>query len=161
MIKYIILLLNLFLSVLLLFQDSVFVIGEFHLYGLLIIMIFNYFEQRTITLLQVWLLAFVFIIVSESILIEPVSRTIEAVKFLFFANNLIVFGYYLSFLKFNSKQTTRSLSIKPSKYFIHIIIIFLLFDDLDNNAGPNCSATFSDSKFHFFFHCYRSDELNG
>lgn len=141
MIKYIILLLNLFLSVLLLFQDSVFVIGEFHLYGLLIIMIFNYFEQRTITLLQVWLLAFVFIIVSESILIEPVARTIEAVRFLFFANNLIVFGYYLSFLKFNTKRTTLSSSIKPSKLFIYIIILFLLFYIV--YRGPRAIMQFS------------------
>lgn len=124
--KYIILFLNIFLTVILFVSDSKSFITNSYLYGLIILILVDYLKNKSITYFQTWLLGFVFIIVSDAILIETTIKTLKSIKFLFLANQILVFGYFTP-VKFNYNNFKKNNNkIKPSKWSLFIILFFLL-----------------------------------
>ena len=70
-------------------------IAEVNLVVLFVIILLDYFDKKSLSLFQVWLVGFIFIILSEAILIEPGIKILEAVKFLMVANYMIILGYLI------------------------------------------------------------------
>lgn len=126
MYKYIILFLTLFLTVFTLLSDSILLIGEVNLVLLLLIIALNYIDNKSITNLQIWLAGFIFIIVSESILIESGGNVLNAIKFVFSANYIMIYGYYfpIKFKKY-SQPMLKNINVNSSKWTIYMIILTL------------------------------------
>lgn len=126
MYKLVILFLTFFLTLFTLISDNILLIGESNLVLLLLIIVLNYIDNKSITNLQIWLIGFIFIIVSEAILIESGYNVLKAIKFLFSANYLIIYGYYLpiKFKKYN-KSMANVENNSVSKWTKYIIILAL------------------------------------
>lgn len=93
MTKFTIFFLTLFLSVFTLVGNNILAISEVNLVVLSLLVVLEYFDKKSLSLFQVWLVGFIFIILSEAILIEPGVNILQAVKFLLIANNLVILGY--------------------------------------------------------------------
>lgn len=113
-------------------QSSVFVICEFYLYALLALFVINIVSTKTFTLYQVWILAFVYIILSEGFLSVAVDRplSLDALKYLIHANNLFLFAYTL-FFSTRSARPTASQRIYPKQATIFVMIGLIAFYTID------------------------------
>jgi hypothetical protein len=142
MIKFSIFFLTLFLSGFTLVSDNILAIGEANLVVLSGLIVLDYFDKKSLSLFQVWLVGFIFIIISEVILIEPGTNVLEAVKFLLIANNLIILGYLIpiKFSKFRSSllifEKPRSSSLTPY-VLIGLVVAYLIY------ALPGAILTYS------------------
>ncbi|MBS1549839.1 MAG: oligosaccharide repeat unit polymerase [Bacteroidetes bacterium] len=85
----------LLLSVAILLIDSVFVLGQFYFYFLALYILFDVIKNKKISLLNLWNIAFMYIILSEAVIKSDETNLffISAVKYLLIANNLINIGY--------------------------------------------------------------------
>ncbi|MGV8947024.1 MAG: O-antigen polymerase [Lutibacter sp.] len=127
MIRFLILFLNLFLSFFVLLGDNILTMSEVSLVVLAGMIVLDYFSKKSLSLFQVWLVGFIFIILSEAILIEPSNKSLEAVKFLLIANNLVVFGYFVpvAFRK-NKNRTSTTIQVKDKKWTVYMLIALVL-----------------------------------
>ena len=127
MIKYLILFLNLFLFVFTLVSDNTLPISEVNFYVLFGIILLDYFDKKSLSLFQVWLVGFIFIILSEAILIEPGANILQAVKYLIIANQLIIFGYFVP-VKFNKFRSSFVLlnRVKASRWTPYVLIMLVV-----------------------------------
>lgn len=80
-------------------KDGIQAIVEIQLFVYIALVIANYVQERNINLLQVWIVAFIFIIHSEMLILADTGNLFEYISpfFLFLmSNNLVILGYYLS-----------------------------------------------------------------
>lgn len=132
MIKYLIIFLNLFLFVFTLVSDNTLAISEVSLVILSGMIVLDYFDKKSLSLFQVWLLGFIFIILSEAILIEPGIKTMQAVKYLLVANQLIILGYFtpVKFKRFRSSIIVLKKVKAPRLIpyiFIALVVSFVVY----------------------------------
>lgn len=127
MIKYLILFLNLFLFVFTLVSDNTLTISEVNLVVLSGIIVLDYFDKKSLSLFQVWLVGFIFVILSEAILIESGGNILGAVKYLLIANNLIILGYLVP-VKFKRQQVKYRLlnRVKASGWIPYVLILLVV-----------------------------------
>lgn len=126
MIVSFILLLNLFLLFFTLLSGSLEVALDVYFYSLIIIIGLDYLDNKSVTLLQTWLLAFIFIILSEALLSDSLYYS-RAIKYLLTANSIFIFGYFIP-IKYKSQQKTKNyiMKVRPSKWVLHILVLMLL-----------------------------------
>lgn len=125
MIKHIILFLNLFLILFTLASNNILAISEVNLVILSGMIVLDYFDKKSLSFFQTWLVGFIFIILSEAILIKSGNNILEAVKFLLIANNLVILGYYIP-VKFKRKKRNNVLyQAKISKWTPYILILLV------------------------------------
>lgn len=125
MIKHLILFLNLFLILFTLASNNILAISEVNLVILSGMIVLDYFDKKSLSFFQTWLLGFIFIILSEAILIKSGNNILEAVKFLLIANNLVILGYYIP-VKFKRKKRNNVLyQTKISKWTPYILILLV------------------------------------
>lgn len=150
MIKFFIFFLTLFLSGFTLMSNDILTISEVSLVILSGIILLDFFDKRSLSLFQVWLVGFIFIILSEAILIESTSNILKAVKYLLLANNLIIFGYLIpQKFKINNKNSFFIKRVKSSKWtsllLILLVISYLIYAlpgaILTYNLGRNTAAS--------------------
>ena len=75
-------------------NEDCFAISEVYFYSLITIGLLDYYRNKSLTYFQIWQVAFVFIILSEALLLERVDLgLLKALKYLIIANNLLILGY--------------------------------------------------------------------
>lgn len=127
MIKYLIIFLNLFLFVFTLVSSNTLPISEVNLVVLSGMILLDYFDKKSLSLFQVWLVGFIFIILSEALLIEPGVNILQAVKYLIIANQIIIFGYFVP-IKFNKFRSSFVLMnrVKASRWTPYVLIMLVV-----------------------------------
>lgn len=127
MIKYLILFLTLSLSAFTLISTDVLTISEVNFYVLVGIILLDYLDKKSLSLFQVWQVGFIFIILSEAILIQPGINILNAVKFLLIANYLIILGYLMP-VKYKKQQGNYQLlnRVKASGWTRFILIVLVV-----------------------------------
>lgn len=118
---------TLFLLVFTLLSKNLLAIAEVNLVVLTGMILLDYFDKKSLSLFQVWLVGFIFIILSEAILIEPGINIIEAVKFLIVANCMILWGYMMP-VKYKSRKNNYKLinQTKKSRLSPYILIVLVI-----------------------------------
>lgn len=119
--------LTLFLLVFTLLSKNLLAIAEVNLVVLSGMILLDYFDKKSLSLFQVWLVGFIYIILSEAILIEPGINIIEAVKFLIVANCMILWGYMMP-VKYKSRKNNYKLinQTKKSRLSPYILIVLVI-----------------------------------
>ncbi|MDD4244412.1 MAG: O-antigen ligase [Bacilli bacterium] len=141
MVNYIIFLLTTILSAFTLMSDNLQEISEVSLFVLSIIIALDYFKNKSLTFFQTWIISFIFIILSEAILINPGENILNAVKFLLLANNIVIIGYLFP-AKFKvRKKISKSLLGKSPKYIPYILVFLVLIYAL--SSLPRAFVTFN------------------
>lgn len=121
-------------SIVYLFIDDALMIGNLEFYLYIILLIQDLYKRKGITLIQIWIIAYLYIINSEALLFPEnfQDSDIWAVRFVGICNNCVLLGYYI-------KRTVRPLTsdevsttLKLSKnakvtYFIFIILLLTLY----------------------------------
>jgi hypothetical protein len=127
MIKYLILFLTLSLSAFTLVSIDILTISEVNFYVLVGIILLDYLDKKSLSLFQVWQVGFIFIILSEAILIQPGINILNAVKFLLVANYLIILGYLMP-VKYKKQQGNYQLlnRVKASGWTRFILIVLVV-----------------------------------
>lgn len=127
MIKVLIFFLTLFLLFFTLFDNNILAISEVNLVFLSVLIVLDYYDKKSLSLFQVWLVGFIFIILSEAILIEPRENILEAVKFLLIANYLMILGYLMPVkLKRQNKAYRLIPRVKASDQTAFILILLVV-----------------------------------
>jgi hypothetical protein len=112
--------------VLVFISNNVSSISEIYLFFLGIVILVDYLRTRTFTLFQVWQFGFVFIILSEALLLESQhDKILEAVKYLIIANNVIILGYLFSTKSQNFKIYSLSEDSIKRKKWIQILLFLM------------------------------------
>lgn len=103
-------------------------LGSFYFYTLFSFLLINIIINKTISLIDVWNFAFIFIVLSEvfSSLIVVTENHLDGLKYLITANNLINVGY------FSKRKVNINLSIKREvfankRYTLYLIIFLICF----------------------------------
>ena len=110
--------------VIILSQDN-FAMANIHLYLLVIMAIIDFVHSKSISLLTVWIVAFIFIILSEMILYCYNDSYTWVDKFVLLANDAVLIGYYLST---PPKFKGQIKSIRPQrKKTSFVIVLFLVY----------------------------------
>lgn len=118
---------TLFLLVFTLLSENLLAIAEVNLVVLSGMILLDYLDKKSLSLFQVWLVGFIFIILSEAILIEPGINIIEAVKFLIVANCMILWGYMMPVKYKSHKNNYRLINrTKTSRLSPYILIVLVI-----------------------------------
>lgn len=141
MVNYIIFLLTLVLSAFTLMSDNLQMISEVSLFGLSVFIALDYFKSKSLTFFQTWIISFIFIILSEAILINPGENILNAVKYLLIANNLVIIGYIVP-ARFKKRNYIKNFYIGKTFKWIPYILIFLVVV-YALSALPSAIVTFS------------------
>lgn len=101
----------------------------------LMLIIVSFLEEKRLSLFQIWIAAFVFVILSEMIVISYDARSlslyISPIVYLLTANNLVLFGYLIN--RKVSKLKHKSYKVINPSYlsiFIWILIIFYFLSNV-------------------------------
>lgn len=125
MIRFIILFFVISLSIFTLASDNILDISEVSLVVLSGIIVLDYFDKKSLSLFQVWLVGFIFIILSEAILIDPGKNILQAIRFLTIANNLMIIGYHMP-IRYKSKYFNSNFNqTKISKWTPFILLLLI------------------------------------
>lgn len=129
---------NIIISVLLLFStiitlsiDSNFDIANIHFYIFILIAIVDFFKNRSFSLLSVWIVAFIYIIITEMLLANYGPDYSWAHKFIFISNNIVILGYiYGKDISKNDidRHNTSNDDLRESSYFtVSMASLYILF----------------------------------
>lgn len=148
MIKFLIIFICTFLTIITISSSDLIFISETNFVFLSVIIFLDYFNRKSLSYLQVWLLAFIFIILSESLIIDNQGLILRAAKYLFISNIIVVIGYHLPFkinmLGFKLKNYSKKKSKWTPYVLILIIFIYVLYSIpsaiLTYNLGRNTAA---------------------
>lgn len=104
---------------------------EWTLFLYLILIANNIYMHRRFTLFQTWNVAYVYVIVSEMILISHRSVITQdyqfAIAFLLLANAIFILGYKLAHFHETEWETKYSYVLKHKRMFVFIFVFFILF----------------------------------
>lgn len=118
-----------------LISDSLINIAEITLVILSILIVIDYYNKKSISFYQTWLLSFIFIILSEAILTPDNKQILKATQFLIIANSFVIFGYFFD-VKYNfraSKNYADKIRInKIFPFFIYALVVFYVLYSLPN-----------------------------
>ena len=127
--------------------------GEFITY--LIIIIVDILNTKRLTILHVWIFSYIYIILSEMLIVSWTDFSHEYTMPIFFyllANNLVILGYKLFQPKYNKKNT--SYVVRNSNFLIAslivLVVVYMVFNfeqvaltyyfgrvvEFDNNTNP-------------------------
>jgi len=77
------------------FTSDFILISDVYFYALIFLGVADYFNRGSISLFQTWQIAFVFIILSEALILQiHTPDMLQALKFLLLSNNVIILGYF-------------------------------------------------------------------
>lgn len=99
-------------------------LAEYHFYLLGILSVMEVIQDKRISLYVVWVVGFIYIILSEMLLIPADSDYNWAVRYLLASNNTVLLGYSIARNKkmFNYKKT----DISTKSYFFPFLLLFLI-----------------------------------
>lgn len=103
---------------------------DLHFYLLLLLLFFNFYRIRRLNLFQVWIGGFIFIILSEMLLLSEKSASIlddyvDSILYLLTANNVILLGYLLYNDNYKNKISVNI--VYGHRFFLSITIVALFF----------------------------------
>ncbi|HMM12749.1 MAG TPA: O-antigen polymerase [Bacteroidales bacterium] len=131
LIVYFLTIINLILSLII---DNILFIAELNLLYLVIIIVLDYNNKRSISFLQTWILAFIFIIISEAILIDQnTDELLKATQYLIAANTMIILGYFYpnKHRNISSESTvTKVRMLKLTPYMLYALVVFYVLYSL-------------------------------
>ena len=108
--------------------DAIQVIVEAQLFVYVAMVVANYLAERRINLLQVWIVAYIFIIHSEMLILADMGDIFEYLSpfFLFLmSNNLVLLGYYISKRKAKPINNVVEYQVENKPLFALLIIVSL------------------------------------
>ena len=115
--------------------DSVYQLANWQFYLYIGLMILDFLDTKSITLLQVWILAFIFVVLSEMLVYSELTSKLDlnSAVFLVSANNLVLLGYLLGTklrntkgANFSKQSHAHKLAKWNSRLIMLVIVIFLL-----------------------------------
>lgn len=105
-------------------SDDVFMIANIHFYLLVMLAFLEILAERSISLMSVWILGFIYVILSDILLNCYGPEYSWAAKFMLLSNDVVVLGYYLKKSTIKEPAKTIIEPDKPSKYFGFVYAIF-------------------------------------
>ena len=115
-------------STIILLIDNCYILGRIYFYVMCIFIGVSIIKNKKVQLVDVWNLSFIFIILSEIILLENVEiNTLSAVKYLLIANNFINIGYLSKINDEKSFKKTSFSKVRNSKIIIPVLLLISLF----------------------------------
>ncbi len=102
-------------------------ISEVYFYALISIGILDYIKNKSLTLFQVWQIAYIFIILSEAILLDSMNYImLQALKYLVIANNILIFGYLTPKRKKIFKSSgAKEKSLASNKWITYLFVLLV------------------------------------
>lgn len=105
---------------------TIFSLANYHFYLLLSLLIVDVIFQRRISLLSIWIIAFIFIILSEILVKNYDFKYDSSIRFLLIANDIYIFGFLLS--KRSKKFSLPNLVCKNRNLLLSVVgILYLIF----------------------------------
>lgn len=127
MYKIIRFLLLVFSSAIALFHSDIFIIASVYFYVLAVFILMDFLKKKTFTLFQIWQIGFIYIILSEMLLLDY-SRgyLLSAVQYLILANNFVILGYLCPFKTPNFTLKEKDFG-KRKNWVLFLIILLDVF----------------------------------
>jgi len=123
-----IILLILFLSSLILLIDDYQLLAQGYFYLTVMYVGVSVFYIKQIQLIDTWNVAFLFIVVSEILLLKSAgNHTVSAVKYLLIANNIINIGYLSNLNNKISFRPIANLKVRNTKMVTPLLLSFVIF----------------------------------
>lgn len=124
--------------VFIMFDDtSVLSLANIHFYLLSLLLLCDFFKKRSLTLYQVWIVAFIYIILSEMLLYDAnirASEDMRAVRFLLIANDLVLIGYLISPMRYRMRKMHTYVQIRRKQsiflFFLMVCYVYYLYKEL-------------------------------
>lgn len=108
--------------------DDVHTLGQIYFYATAIHSVYLLYKSKKVQLILIWNIAFIFIILSEVLLLETVGHyTVESVKYLLLANNVVNLGYIVNLKSSSNFQFSSNLKTKNPKIVTPLLIGVVLF----------------------------------
>lgn len=105
-------------------EITIFSLANYHFYLLIALLVIDVVCQRRITLLSIWITAFIFIILSEILIKDYDFRYDRSIRFLLIANDAYILGFLL--FKKSRKHSLPKLVCKNPRWLLCVIVIMYL-----------------------------------
>ena len=109
-------------------ESGIQTIIEIQLFVYVALIIVNFANNRRINLFQVWLVAFIFMIHSEMLILADYDNALEYLTPIFFfliSNNLVLVGYLIS--RPQNSRNSNSIDYKITNYHLYVLLLLLFY----------------------------------
>ncbi|MBO4827657.1 MAG: oligosaccharide repeat unit polymerase [Prevotella sp.] len=106
-----------------------FQMADIHFYLLTAILIIDIIDNKSITLLTVWIVGFVYILLSEMLLVRYSILFDRTYRFIFVANDFVLLGYLLSKTKQPKKVKEEVITVERHRklFTFLLVLIYLMY----------------------------------
>lgn len=110
------------------FVDNNFELANIHFYLFVVLCIIDFAHNRTLTFQILWLVAFIFILLSEMLLnAQYLTQYQWEHKFIFFANDAVLLGYFFTRRRKMIINETQEISRGSSVFVLFISLFYVIF----------------------------------
>lgn len=106
-----------------------FQMADVHFYILIFLLIFDILDNRSITLMSVWIVGFVYILLSEMLLYRYSSLYDQTYRLIFIANDFVMLGYLVSKTKHAQQVKEEVINVVKHRRFLNflLLIVYLMY----------------------------------